>query len=84
VNQKPALEASLDRTRAKAYAAAEKTLRETHADEFAKMYQAECEKAGIAFRPRLSPIEKARKQIADLQAQFPELREQTIDFPDQP
>lgn len=73
-----------DKKRAKAYAAAEKAIREKHAAEFADLYQAECVKAGIAYKPRLTPVQKAKQTIDTLLAEFPELRaEPLIDFPDQ-
>lgn len=73
-----------DQKRAKAYAAAERTLREAHADEFAKFYEDECRKAGIAYKPRLTPVQKAKQTIDSLLAEFPELRaEPLIDFPAQ-
>lgn len=77
-----------DQKRAKAYAAAEKAIRERHAGEFADLYQAECVKAGIAYKPRLNPQQKAEREITRLLAEFPELADQMrvqplIDFPDQ-
>jgi 3-oxoacyl-ACP reductase-like protein len=72
----------VDKARAKAYAAAATSLRLAHPDEFATFYKAECEKAGIAYKPRLTGEQKAAKIISDLLDQYPTLRnEPLIDFP---
>jgi hypothetical protein len=58
-----------------AYTAALAALREGHRDEFNQHLQAEYEKAGLEFKPRLTPAEKAKQEIEALLAKHPDLRD---------
>lgn len=71
--------------RAAAYAEAERKLREACQAEFQAFYKTACEARGIAYKPRLTPEQKAAQTIEALLDQFPALRAHpVIDFPDQP
>jgi hypothetical protein len=79
-----------------AYAAAEKRLREEFPEMFQDFLRDECEKRGLAYKPRLTEEQKAAKMVAEAIAKFgltvvPEEvltgdadEEVLIDFPDQP
>lgn len=69
---------SADALRRKAYATAEKTLREKYAEEFRALVTAEAEKLGVEYKFRKTPEERAREQYEDLLRQFPALREQPV------
>lgn len=62
--------------RRKAYATAEKTLREKYAEEFRALVTAEAEKLGVKYNFRKTAEERAREQYEALLRQFPSLREQ--------
>lgn len=62
--------------RSAAYGAAVKRLREGHRDEFNAMVAEEMKARGVDWRPRLTPEEKAAKQIKQLLAEHPDLAAQ--------
>ena len=67
--------AAREKALSKAYNTASQTLRETHRDEFNKLYQEAAEALGVEWSPRLSPLERASQQMDTLLDEFPELRE---------
>jgi hypothetical protein len=58
-----------------AYTAATSRLRDGHRDEFERLYQQEAQNRGVEYTPRLSPEQKAEKELADLLEKHPHLRE---------
>ena len=62
--------------RREAYSAAQTRLREEFKSDYNRIMAEEMRKRGIDWSPRLTEEEKAAKQVADLLAQFPSLREQ--------
>lgn len=58
-----------------AYTAATSRLRDAHRDEFERLYQQEATNRGVEYTPRLTPEQKAEKQLADLLREHPHLRE---------
>ena len=57
-----------------AYSKATSRLREQYKDEFQALVAEEMGKAGVTdWKPRPTAEEKARKQVADLLAQYPEI-----------
>jgi len=66
----PAASPDAAKNRSAAYSAAEKRLREAHADEFHQYMAEECIKVGVDYVRKLTPQEKAAAQIAALVAQF--------------
>ena len=55
---------------------AEREVLRNHRDEVIALTKAKFEKAGIEYVHRLTPEEKAKKEVEDQLNQFPELREQ--------
>lgn len=62
--------------RREAYSAAQTRLREENRDAYNRIMAEEMQARGIDWAPRLTEEEKAAKQVADLLAQYPSLREQ--------
>lgn len=62
--------------RREAYSAAQTRLREENRDAYNRIMAEEMRARGIDWAPRLTEEEKAAKQVADLLAQYPSLREQ--------
>ena len=61
--------------RRKAYSAAEKALREAHADEFRALVTKEAQALGVEYKFRPTKEERAEREIAKLLADNPGLRE---------
>lgn len=64
-----------DQKKRDARRAAERALREAHAEEFRALLEAEHEARGVEYRPRLSEEEKAEQTVKDLLAQFPQIKD---------
>ena len=58
-----------------AYTAATSRLRDAHRDEFERLNQQESQNRGVDYTPRLSPEQKAEKELADLLERHPHLRD---------
>lgn len=61
--------------RRKAYGEATQLLREQHRETFEALYEKRCEVHDVPYQRRLSDEEKAAKQIEELLAAHPGLRE---------
>lgn len=59
----------------KAYNAANGRLRDAHVEEFNGYYQEEAAKLGEKWEPKLTPAQKAAKELERLLAEHPHLRE---------
>lgn len=59
----------------KAYSNATAQLREAHRTEFDDLYSKAAEALGVTYTPRLTPEQKAEKDLADLLEKFPNLAE---------
>lgn len=66
-------EQSVSQKRRAAYSAAETRLREKYADEFRALVTEEATNRGVEYVFRLTEEEKARKQLADLIAKYPNI-----------
>jgi hypothetical protein len=64
-----------------AYGAATSKLRDKYRDEFNELMAEEARARSIEWSPRLSEVEKAERQIADLLALHPELAARFSDAP---
>lgn len=64
-----------EQRRSRAYNRAVRTLREEFPDRWGEIIAAEYEIEGLEYRPRLSPEQKAKKQIEALLAEFPSLKD---------
>lgn len=64
--------------RSRAYADAEKVLRDRHAEEFAELYAQACQRRGIAYRPRTTGEQKARETVDTLLGQYPDLAQELL------
>src|SRR5262245_7891697 len=58
-----------------AYGAAQSRLRGAHKDEFNGYYSEEAASRGIEWSPKLSPEQKAERDMRELLAEFPHLAE---------
>lgn len=76
------VEAARNKTRQtalnKAYAAANKQLRENHLSEFNGLYRAHAANLGQDWKPKLTGAQKAAEDIKALLEQFPELADTAI------
>jgi hypothetical protein len=59
-----------------AYSAATTQLRQAHQDEFNNLMRAECADRGVEWSPRPTERDRAREQVAQLLATFPDLAEE--------
>jgi hypothetical protein len=60
----------------RAYSKATSQLRELYKDEFNDLLAAEMRRRGIDWRPQPSPMQLAKRQLEEILAAFPQLREQ--------
>lgn len=61
--------------RAAAYTSAQRRLKDAHPEEFRNYYQDEAAARGVTLRERLSPAEKAERDMQRIVAEHPELAE---------
>lgn len=66
-------EATIEQQRSRAYNRAVRRLREAHPQVWQSLLAEEYEIEGLQYRPRLTPQQKAKKQIEELLNEFPEL-----------
>jgi hypothetical protein len=62
-----------EQIRAQAYNRALRRLREAHNDTWQALLEEAYREAGIDYKPRLTPEQKAKRQIDSLLAEFPHL-----------
>lgn len=60
----------------KAYSNATSRLRQDHRDDFDKLMSEEAQNLGVEYTPRLTPEERAKKELEEILEQFPSLRDQ--------
>lgn len=63
-----------EKARSRAYHRAVMALRKAHHDEWEDLYAKACANEGVSYTRRLTPEEKAAKQIEALLTKFPNLR----------
>ncbi len=66
--------AKAEKARSRAYHKAVMALRAAHREQWEDLYEKACVAEGVTYERRLTPEEKAAKQIEDLLAKFPNLR----------
>lgn len=59
-----------------AYTQANTALRESHREEFERLYQQKAQALGVDYKPRPTAEQKAEEQMAALLNEYPHLREQ--------
>lgn len=73
-----------DAVKGRLYTKATARLREAHQPEFQAYLAEEYAEAGLEYKPRLTPEQKAEQAIAVILAEHPSLREKYIDVKDVP
>jgi hypothetical protein len=59
-----------------AYTAANTALRESHREEFERLYQQKAQELGVDYKPRPTAEQRAQEQMEALLNEYPQLREQ--------